>query len=82
MKLDLCIHETLSYMHVTMETTFVAVKELRIYHKNAEQKTTVVHFQTCYKVQLKALYVEVSGRTSSLLRYSCMIPKIINIGQQ
>ena len=48
MELDLCIHETLSYMHVTMETTFVAVKELRIYHKNAEQKTTVVHFQTCY----------------------------------
>ena len=34
------------------------------------------------KVQLKALYVEVSGRTSSLLRYSCMMPKTINIGQQ
>ena len=31
--------------------------------------------------QLKALYVGVSGRTSSLLRYSCMMPKTINIGQ-
>ena len=31
-----------------METTFVGVKDLRIYCKNAEQKTTVVCFQTCY----------------------------------
>ena len=29
------------------------------------------------QVQLKALYVEVSGRTSSLLQYSCMMPKTL-----
>ena len=33
------------------------------------------------QVQLKVLYVEVSGRTSSLLQYSYMMPKTINIGQ-
>ena len=33
------------------------------------------------QVQLKVLYLEVSGRTSSLLQYSYMMPKTINIGQ-
>ena len=34
------------------------------------------------QVQLKVLYLEVSGRTSSLQQYSYMMPKTINIGQR
>ena len=34
------------------------------------------------QVQLTVLYVEVSGRTTSLLQHSYMMPKTINIGQQ
>jgi len=34
------------------------------------------------QVQLKVLYMEVSGRTSSLLQYFYMMPKTINIGQR
>ena len=37
-------------------------------------------FQNSILIQLKILYMEVSGRTSSLIQYSCMMPKIINIG--
>ena len=33
------------------------------------------------QVQLEVLYMEVSGRTSSLLWYSCMMPKTTNIEQ-
>jgi len=34
------------------------------------------------QVQLKVLYVEVSGRTNSLLQYSYMMPKTINLRQR
>ena len=34
------------------------------------------------QVELKVLYLEVSGRTSNLLQYSYMMPKTINIGQR
>ena len=33
-------------------------------------------------IQLKVVYMKVSGRTSSLLQYSCKMAKIINIGQR
>ena len=33
-------------------------------------------------IQLKVVYMKVSGRTSSLLQYSYKMPKIINIGQR
>ena len=32
------------------------------------------------QIQLKVLYMELSGRTSCLLQYSFIIPKIMNIG--
>ena len=34
------------------------------------------------QIQLKVLYVEVPGRTSSLLQYSCKMPKSMNSGQR
>ena len=33
-------------------------------------------------IQLMVVYMKICGRTSSLLQYSCKMPKIINIGQR
>ena len=66
LKLDLCICETLSYVHGTMETTFVGVAIITTnikYLRMAEQKT-FARYQTCYANLTEGLYMEVSGRTS------------------
>ena len=48
----------------------------------AGQKITVACYQTCYSNWTKGSIHEVTGRTSSLLKYSCKMPNIVNIGQR
>ena len=38
----------------------------------------MVGYKLATLIQLKVVYMEVSGGTSSLLQYSCMIPKILD----
>ena len=88
MKLDVCVCEALGYTNGTIETGFVGVAtnyhQYLIYENilsKAEQKRTFTRYQTCYTNSTEgSVYMEVSGRTSSLLQYSCMMPKTIDIG--
>ena len=83
MKLDLLIGEALSYMHVTMLsiTTNINEANILIYCKMRNRRRLLFTSKLAIQVELKVLYLEVSGRTSNLLQYSYMMPKTINIGQ-
>ena len=55
---------------------------LRIYRRSWSRRRRLLATKLATLIQLKVVCMKVSGKTSSLLQYSCKIPKIINIGQQ
>ena len=55
---------------------------LRIYHRRQRRRQWLLTTKLATLIQLKVVYMKVSRRTSSLLQYSCKMPKIINIEQQ
>ena len=88
MKLDLCIYEALSYMSVPWkpyghgyQLPLISIKPIfENISSRAEQKTTVARYQTCYTNSTQGSIHESIWKTYSLLKYSCKMPKIINIG--
>ena len=86
MKLDFCICEALNYIHLTTETALWVwlsiTTNIIIYvtiSSKVEWRMIVDHYQTAIQIQLKVLYTEISGRTNSILKYSCMMPQMMNI---
>ena len=63
-------------------TTLWLTKYLRIYRRRRSRRRRLLATKLGTLIQLKVVYMKVSGRTSSLLQYSCKMPKIINIGQR
>ena len=53
---------------------------LRIYHQRWNRRWQLLATKLAIPIQLKVQYMEVSRRTSILLRYSCMMPKSILTG--
>ena len=92
MKLYLCICEALSSIrryhgnHIcwcSYQLPLISIKSIfENISSKAEQKTTVARTKLAILIQLKVVHMNVSGRTSSFLQYSCKMPKIINIGQR
>ena len=52
---------------------------LRIYRRRRSRRRLLLATKLATLIQLKVVYMKVSGRTSSFLQYSCKMPKI---GQQ
>ena len=58
----------------------ITTNNMLTYHERRNRRWWLLATKLAIQIQLKVLYTEVSGRTSSLLQYSCMMPQIINIG--
>ena len=83
MKVDLCICEALSCTSVPWKPylwAWLSISIEPIFRRRQSRRQWLLTTKLATPIQLKVVYMEVSGRTSSLLQYSSKVP-ILDSGE-